>query len=289
VLPPDEWPLLLPVFSRVALKIGFAQAFKQTDLCAERQFAFSEVETVAAFEIPACQTQLVKIEVAVVDLHDPTGAVAHDLSAGLLETGDMTLIDDHLSAQRADGIAHADVETITRNLGVLSTSGLDFAANLEVPAEWLSWAGRDGSISLRSNVNNLLTYKIRNFANAPALDYAGTLSSVAIEAFPDWRAVTSLTVKTGPFNLTGTWRYISAMRDRASVLDPATTIAGPPAYSYFDMAVTLDVNDDFEVIGGLTNIADKTPPVIGGAPSVTNPGIYDIIGRTMFVGLKAKF
>ncbi len=181
------------------------------------------------------------------------------------------------------------IDQPTRNLGVLSTSGLDFAANLEVPAEWLSWAGRDGSISLRSNVNNLLTYKIRNFANAPTLDYAGTLSSVATEAFPDWRAVTSLTVKTGPFSLTGTWRYVSAMRDRASVLDPATTIAGPPAYSYFDMAVTLDVNDDFEVIGGLTNIADKGPPVIGGAPSVTNPGIYDIIGRTMFVGLKAKF
>lgn len=181
------------------------------------------------------------------------------------------------------------IDQPTRNLGLLSTSGLDFAASAQIPADWLSWAGRPGSIALRSNVNYLLSYKIRNFDDAPTLDYAGTISGVATESFPEWRAVTSLVVQTGHFGITGTWRYISSMRDRAAVLDPATTIAGPPAYSYFDLAVTLDVNDDFELTAGLNNIADKQPPVIGGAPSVTNPGTYDIIGRTMFVSLRAKF
>ncbi len=181
------------------------------------------------------------------------------------------------------------IEQPTRNLGRLATSGLDLAANLIVPADFLAWGGGEGNISLRSNVNHLLSYQIRNFAGDPLLDYAGTISSTITESFPAWRAVTNLTIGSGPIELIATWRYFAAMRDRSTVLNPASTIAGPPAYSYFDLALSADINARFELIAGITNIADRGPPVIGGAASVTNPGTYDIIGRTLFAGLKARF
>jgi iron complex outermembrane recepter protein len=175
------------------------------------------------------------------------------------------------------------------NLGSLKTSGIDFATNLRIPADWLAWGNGAGAIALTSNVNYLLSYKIANFAGTPELDYAGTISGTTAESFPEWRAMTSLSVETGPLTLVGTWRHTSAMLDRSTVLNPASTIAGPPAYDYFDISAQVELMDMFELFGGINNVGDKGPPIVGGSPSATNAGTYDVIGRTFFAGLRARF
>jgi outer membrane receptor protein involved in Fe transport len=176
-----------------------------------------------------------------------------------------------------------------RNLGSLKTSGLDFAMNLRVPADFLSWGGKDGRISVNSNVNYLLDYKVRTFATSPELQYAGTISADATQSFPKWRGLTSLVIQSGPVSLTGTWRYTRKMRDRTFAVNPATTVEGTPNYSYFDLNARAEIGDRFELFGGITNIGNKAPPVVGGTAAVTNLGTYDAIGRTFFAGLRARF
>lgn len=181
------------------------------------------------------------------------------------------------------------IEQPIRNLGSLKTSGIDFAADLRIPADFLAWGGGQGSIGLTSNVNYLLHYQVKTFANSPTLEYAGTLSATPQESFPKWRALTSLNLRSGPVGLTGTWRYIGPMADRSIALNPATTIAGTKAYSYFDLNAKVEFMERFELFGGITNIGNKRPPVVGGTPGSTNLGTYDAIGRTYFMGLRAKF
>lgn len=176
-----------------------------------------------------------------------------------------------------------------RNLGSLETTGIDFAANLRIPADFLSWGDGQGSISVNSNVNYLMSYKIRNFEDSPALDYAGSISTTTAESFPEWRAVTSLRLDTGVLALVGTWRFTQGMNDRSTVLNPASLTEGTESYSYFDLAGILSVAEGYELTFGVTNLTDKGPPIVGGSPSATNQGTYDIIGRTAFVGVKAKF
>lgn len=181
------------------------------------------------------------------------------------------------------------IEQPIRNLGSLKTSGLDFAANLRVPADFLGWAGKDGAVSVNSNVNYQIDFKQRTFATSPELNYGGTISNDATQSLPKWRALSALTIQSGPVSLTGIWRYTSAMKDRSSVINPATTVPGTPAYSYFDLNARAEIGDRFELFGGITNIGNKAPPVVGGTAAVTNLGTYDAIGRTFFAGLRARF
>lgn len=176
-----------------------------------------------------------------------------------------------------------------RNLGTLKTSGLDFAADLRLPVDALSWGGEDGSIGITSNINYLMSFKQQNFAGSPALDYAGTLSASAQEAFPELRGLTSLNVQTGPVTLIATWRHTSSMDDRSTVINPASTVAGVPSYDYFDMTARVALGEIVEVYGGVQNLADKGPPIVGGAAGSTNGGTFDTIGRTFFVGATARF
>ena len=53
------------------------------------------------------------------------------------------------------------------------------------------------------------------------------------------------------------------------------------AYYTFTKRFTLGV--------GVTNIADKGPPFVSGAPLTTDAATYDVVGRTVFASLKAKF
>lgn len=175
------------------------------------------------------------------------------------------------------------------NLGGLQTDGIDFAVFLDVPADFLAWGGGDGAISLSTNVNYLLSYKVTTFADSPVLDFAGTISTNALESFPEIKALTSLSVESGPLDLIFTWRFTSSMDDRALVTNPALTLVGAPTYSLFDLTTRFDVTEEVELFAGVNNLFDKDPPNLAGNVFGTNLGTYDVIGRTFFVGARARF
>ena len=41
--------------------------------------------------------------------------------------------------------------------------------------------------------------------------------------------------------------------------------------------------------GGVNNIADEEPPIVGGTIGQTQPGTYDILGRYYYAGLQLNF
>ena len=110
-------------------------------------------------------------------------------------------------------------------------------------------------------------------------------------------------------DLTLTWRYIGkvALDNNNSQPSLAGATFGPlpggydefnneiPAYNYFDFVASWNFWRDVTVRAGMSNIADKVPPIVtsslgtGGNGLPNTLPVYDIEGRQLFIALTAKF
>ncbi len=213
------------------------------------------------------------------------------------------------------------------NTGYLKARGIDFAINYEVDtADW--WGTKDGTIALNAVgtwLDELETEAVpivpltSAIAAQSAYNCAGLYGTTCGTPVPKWRHKLRLTWSS-PFDvqISVQWRYIGA-----AALDANTStqlLGGGPgntscdgghfrvagvgdctdarisSYSYFDLSAEWDVHDGLELRGGVNNIFDAEPPVLSQSvlpPSFGNgntfTGMYDTLGRTIFVAATAKY
>jgi len=164
------------------------------------------------------------------------------------------------------------------NLGGYKTSGLDISFNWTVPAKFVNDSSK---LVFNSFANHLTKFDIAVFEDSPYQDYAGTVSGT--ESYPEWKLVNSLTLVSEDFSVTARWRYISSMDDVSVVSNPASTTPGSSNYSYIDLSASYTFDESVTFRAGVNNLSDKAPPVIGGTSGTTNQGVFDGIGRTLYV------
>jgi outer membrane receptor protein involved in Fe transport len=107
------------------------------------------------------------------------------------------------------------------------------------------------------------------------------------------------------------WRHIGPSNSSASNQDTGTdgglligsgfTPAQIPnskikAFDYLDLALRFNPSESFEWRLGVNNIADRNPPIVPGGDYNTGNmngntfgGLYDVLGRTLFIGAGVKF
>ncbi len=109
------------------------------------------------------------------------------------------------------------------------------------------------------------------------------------------------------FSLSFEWRHLSGnkldLNTGNPLLNGSCGTSGLPcpdlidghiaAYDYFDLAGTWTVSENVQLRAGVNNLFDKDPPVLDSnnyavsAPVFGNgntyPGVYDSLGRTLFV------
>ena len=63
------------------------------------------------------------------------------------------------------------------------------------------------------------------------------------------------------------------------------------SYSYLTLSADYLINDNWNVYGGIRNLADCEPPLMAGNQVAANtaPTTYDVFGRSYFVGLTVQF
>jgi outer membrane receptor protein involved in Fe transport len=121
---------------------------------------------------------------------------------------------------------------------------------------------------------------------------------------PRWRHRLRTTWESGhDFELSLNWRHIGPLHSEftsgnSNLSNPANVYAVDShiaAYDYFDFDASVDVTPHFNVRAGINNLTDRRPPVIG---FVANPllvngnmaaGMYDPLGRYLFLGVTAKY
>ncbi|MDR6147392.1 iron complex outermembrane receptor protein [Sphingomonas sp. SORGH_AS870] len=193
------------------------------------------------------------------------------------------------------------------NSGYTKTRGIDFGANYALDPKRLGIADNIGTFGL--NFNGTLTTKYeRQFApgNTPwsCLGYFGFACGGPM---PRWRHVAGVNWQL-PWIKGGvgfTWRYTgptdNSKLSSNSILKAAAGQTYPlanhiPGYSYFDFNTNVTLVKGIDVRFNVQNIFDKDPPLIGfdtnyssGSSFNTFPAYYTVRGRTLRVGISARF
>jgi outer membrane receptor protein involved in Fe transport len=177
----------------------------------------------------------------------------------------------------------AAIDTIVASLGniaVSNRSGYDiqFAYDIgeleSLPGSW--------------NINFLGTYleesSSQQTAGAAVVDCVGVFSGSCGEPTQEWNHRATLGWLNGSFSTQLLWRYIgeSTSQDGADQID---------GESYFDISTAWEINDTFSLTGGIDNLLDTEPPILGDNQEQANtwPATYDVFGRTYWVNLRTRF
>jgi iron complex outermembrane receptor protein len=176
------------------------------------------------------------------------------------------------------------------NLGTYKLRGLDFEARYATDLG-------NGTLGLGAVASYLIHKKIAPSGGTP-LDVAGEVGGRNGGGMPDFKATLSANYDAERWGAFVQARYIDG-----GVYD---VTFGPEDLSkkenhigaviYVDMSVKYKIENLFgsnsEIYAGVDNLFDRTPPV---APidfisnSATNASIYDVIGRKVYVGVRARF
>ncbi|MDB5416683.1 MAG: hypothetical protein JWP50_102 [Phenylobacterium sp.] len=178
------------------------------------------------------------------------------------------------------------------NLATYSTDGVDTQIDWRFGLDAVGLSDTWGKIRVSSVISYVNSFKVASLPGSPVLDYSGSIGNASVSpeiAHPRWKANTTFGYEIGPVSAALHWRFIDKMIHQDVVVNPAATTPGVPAYNYFDVDVHWRVREQLELSAGLTNIADKKPPFVSGQPLTTDSATYDIIGRTYYVTLKARF
>ena len=185
----------------------------------------------------------------------------------------------------------------TQNTGKLSTSGVDVNvdyATLKGPI------GRFAFSLVGTWLDKLVTQPLPGLGS---YDCTGLFGPTCGQPSPEWRhqARVSYTDPGDVATLSLNWRYIGSTKLTSNTSDPFLTgdansrNAKLKAFNYFDLAATAKVKEGIVFRAGVNNLADKNPPAISQGVLFsfgngnTYPGVYDVAGRTLFVGLTAEF
>ena len=186
------------------------------------------------------------------------------------------------------------VSTPYLNLGGLRTRGIDLQADWRLNLE--ETVGLPGRLHLNAVVNLLDRYRVQLLPDSPFVEYSGTIDGTQAATtppiglpLPKSKIFANLLYSVGPATVGFRWRHLPSMRDVTSVTRPASPAPGVTNYDSFDLNVAWDVNETYRFFGGITNLFDADPVQIAGTPGLTQPGTYDIIGRSFFVGARLRF
>ena len=194
------------------------------------------------------------------------------------------------------------VQDTTVNEGKLSTRGIDAKFSYRQPLNGL------GSLlfSLEGTwTQNLTTTPVPGFGS---YDCTGFFGATCGAANPSWRHVLNVTWSTpwDGLDVNLRWRYIGPGNSEQTSTNPflhgtSYAVSHIPAYNYIDLTGTFNIYKNVRLELGVNNIADKNPPIIGGADCSTSspagancngntfPGVYDALGRYVFATITATF
>ncbi|MGH6889123.1 MAG: TonB-dependent receptor domain-containing protein [Rhizomicrobium sp.] len=203
------------------------------------------------------------------------------------------------------------------NTGYLATRGVDFELNYQT--DMSDWGMPDtGSLAFNLTGTWLDALSTDPLPNFPAFNCSGLFGLTCGTPNPKWRHKFRVTWST-PWDVDVSlqWRYIGALTldsDTTNTLTgggPVQTICPNgetvygvgdcvdhriAAYDYFDLSGDWTVREGVDLRAGVNNIFDLEPPILGtsvlplpAGNGNTFPGVYDSLGRLVFVSATIKY
>jgi len=192
------------------------------------------------------------------------------------------------------------VITTSVNAGYLKTKGLDVAVSYSHGLPDLF--GKDmGRVGLNFAGTKTDKYEVQILPGLAPYRCDGYFGVTCGQPIPEWRhRLVADWTSRGGVNLSATWRYIGGTKnDKSSSSIYLTGTYQPydlkmPSVSYVDFAASANVTEKVTLRVGVNNALDKDPPLTASTGGQTSngaffAGMYDSLGRYMFVGATARF
>jgi iron complex outermembrane recepter protein len=211
------------------------------------------------------------------------------------------------SLSTGNGAAAGRVLSTRYNTGSYGTSGVDFEGRYIWDLDRL--LPKAGNLSFSFTGSVALDNPIAVTPGAAQIDCSGYFGPNCSGAgptspVPRWRHRLRTTWDSKhDFEISLNWRHIGRLKSEFTSPDPNLAGLGTvfavdsqiPAYDYFDLDGNIDVTPHLNIRLGVNNLADKKPPVAGllSNPLLVNgnmvAGMYDALGRYLFLGFTAKY
>lgn len=177
------------------------------------------------------------------------------------------------------------------NIGFLKVRGVDAQADyrFDLPGA-LALSGEGAQLTLAAAAGWVFENSNQVVGAAPrdcAGYFAGGCTGQSVLALPDFKLTSNVTYQSGPLTARVQVRHIGG-------LDPfpgVSTTVEAPAVTYVDLSAAVRLHNKVEIFGGIDNIADVQPPILGfnfGGDANTDPVLWDVIGRRFFMGVRAN-
>ncbi|MFO1393739.1 MAG: TonB-dependent receptor [Steroidobacteraceae bacterium] len=191
------------------------------------------------------------------------------------------------------------ISALTTNLGYYHTTGTDFNINYNLAmGDW-------GSLNFNELATWVDSFEIQEIPGYGKYDCKGFYGpSKCTTPTPEWKSKFQ-TIWSTPWNvdISVAWRYIDSVELETYSKDPdlqGSYDTQKPfdkylgSRNYIDLGATYTFAEHYTMNAGINNLFDEAPPLSGSLPTSpangnTYPGIYDALGRYVFVGLTAKF
>ncbi|MFU8763938.1 MAG: TonB-dependent receptor domain-containing protein [Haliea sp.] len=194
------------------------------------------------------------------------------------------------------------VTALNENIGAIETNGIDLQVGYSFDADF-------GLLSNTSSFDlSFLVTWLDEFTLTPLQDQSGN-QNFCIGAFgsgtcgepkPEFKTRTSLRWHTGDLTLGLTHRWIDSVDLDVVVLgprrggtgtDPSTIpVSRFSSQGYLDLSFNYDVGERISIWGGVNNLLDNDPPLLGSNQRRANtfPDTYDPFGTELFIGASVK-
>jgi outer membrane receptor protein involved in Fe transport len=189
------------------------------------------------------------------------------------------------------------------NIAATKVEGIDASFAYQLPLEKLGWQ-TNATIDFDVKYNHEFKNATKAVPDAPEDDVAGYLGAVDAAGGPKDRATFGVLYRNDGWSFDWAMHYLGEVKlgsSSAPLNFPSTTVNGVKftdstinAWWSHDVQLRYDW-EKYTLFIGSKNVFDKDPPIIGeGIPGVstgtaTASALYDVIGRTFYVGGKAKF
>lgn len=196
------------------------------------------------------------------------------------------------------------VEQFLANTGGIKTSGLDFNAQYAFDVGFSPLGGDNGRISLNSSWSYTRQFTLIPVQALDVIDKCvGSYGAICGQPLPRFKGVSRVSWRSGPLTLSLQHRYTGPVQ-RDTYLIPLRQGLTPPAksdvtaehvkaYHYFDLSFSAQLPAQIELSGGINNVFNKYPPLLGSGANTwglgTAPGVYEVYGRNFFVGITKRF
>ncbi len=188
-----------------------------------------------------------------------------------------------LISPRASQQQLSTVQAIDQNLGVTKEDGLDIGVTYSYPTPGL------GTFSFQDDLEIVFQYLSQNVPNGAFINFNQKIIPSADQGgYPRYRDNATFGWSLGNLSANYRVRYASNL-EYYPILNPATNgYTKAPGYVYNDIEASYNYANISATIG-VDNLFDKDPPFVVDTATNTDPSVYDILGRVVYVKTTFRF